>query len=279
MGPRPAGRGIPALPSAFSANVIRFNGAATSWPRNYDLGGGDGLVIGGFNGAATSWPRNSTLSRFSLTCLARLQWGRDQLAAEFRPGPRPTTAERSASMGPRPAGRGIACDCRARAYSSTLQWGRDQLAAELNQWVTIAGNSFSLQWGRDQLAAEFLPKTATGELDKVASMGPRPAGRGIDQRPPVHLHATSVLQWGRDQLAAELLRRSDGLTTVLDASMGPRPAGRGISPLPSPLLSKTCGHDCERSAQPGGPAPSPTILLHPTRLLPSPYTHRAVPAL
>ena len=61
----------------------------------------------------------------------KLQWGRDQLIAEFR---------------------------QARRYSISgpwLQWGRDQLIAELSHHETNAARRKELQWGRDQLIAEL----------------------------------------------------------------------------------------------------------------------------
>ena len=63
-------------------------------------------------------------------------------------------------------------------------------------------------------------------VGSAASMGPRPSGRGT--RLPVFFeHGFEVRQWGRGRVAAE----RGGLRLDLDpskgASMGPRPSGRG----------------------------------------------------
>ena len=63
--------------------------------------------------------------------LATLQWGRDQLIAEF--------------------------SATAPTWTSPdwLQWGRDQLIAELGIDNGIRRTLDLLQWGRDQLIAEL----------------------------------------------------------------------------------------------------------------------------
>ena len=65
------------------------------------------------------------------TCESGLQWGRDQLIAEFKEGL--VNAQENAK----------------------LQWGRDQLIAELNGTVLRERKALLLQWGRDQLIAEL----------------------------------------------------------------------------------------------------------------------------
>ena len=115
-------------------------------------------------------------------------------------------------MGPRPRGRGIAHAGHSRTAGG-LQWGRDRAVAELWQMrsfgVQCASHAsmgprprgrgidvgspernrlsgLSLQWGRDRAVAE-LPSTTPSQMrsESVASMGPRPRGRGIS--PPTIL--------------------------------------------------------------------------------------------
>src|SRR5437867_4202526 len=66
-----------------------------------------------------------------------------------------------------------------------------------------------------------------GHRFHLASMGPRPIGRGVDENRTVYLPLTP-LQWGRGQLAAESQNQYlEGADPV--ASMGPRPIGRGVT--------------------------------------------------
>ena len=109
-----------------------------------------------------------------------------------------------------------------------------------------------LQWGRGRMAAEGSPLSAVYGRP-VASMGPRPDGRGRI-RPRTASTPTTALQWGRGRMAAEGLhaggrggkhtsfngaaagwpRKADGRARLhwaaVHASMGPRPDGRGRWP-------------------------------------------------
>ncbi len=109
-----------------------------------------------------------------------LQWGRDQLIAEFDEA-----------------------DPAVAAWAA-LQWGRDQLIAELFTHARAhARERTSLQWGRDQLIAELGLRVCNRGRGS-ASMGPRSADRGIEG-PDFDRYQPDVLQWGRDQLIAELI--------------------------------------------------------------------------
>ena len=107
-----------------------------------------------------------------------LQWGRGLSAAE--------TADRSqqdsdgtASMGPRPFGRG-------------------------DVWYTYLCSPVGrLQWGRGLSAAETC-RDARLEQPPLASMGPRPFGRG-DEMSLAASCMSPRLQWGRGLSAAETL--------------------------------------------------------------------------
>ena len=107
-----------------------------------------------------------------------LQWGRDRMAAERR------------------------VELVARALWVELQWGRDRMAAERTYASLASGVSERLQWGRDRMAAERgLWGDAVPQVD-LASMGPRPDGRGTAGAGKL-TSARGRLQWGRDRMAAE----------------------------------------------------------------------------
>ena len=109
-----------------------------------------------------------------------------------------------ASMGPRPPGRGIpdarvpegpqspcfngAATARSRNFrekcqhenvATALQWGRDRPVAEFQAIAGLCFPGVSLQWGRDRPVAELVVAQAWARRQSVASMGPRPPGRGI----------------------------------------------------------------------------------------------------
>ena len=87
------------------------------------------------------------------------------------------------------------------------------------------------QWGRGQTAAESLTNEADGNDRNVASMGPRPDGRGkgIKHLNPLYFVA---------------------------ASMGPRPDGRG-KPYPCGLCMSACGVNGAAARRPRKVAPLP----------------------
>ncbi len=205
MGPRPEGRGNPRPPIPTACSPKCFNGAATRRPRKLDGSGAhsptdrklqwgrdpkaaetSGLTTSarpssaGFNGAATRRPRKPTPTRYPRRRRDRLQWGRDPKAAETP---------------------------RLSSRSQTTQWcfngaatRRPRKPPSAGAWWTIKAR---LQWGRDPKAAETeMEETAAEEL-VVASMGPRPEGRGNPRA------------------------RGDQAGGGGGASMGPRPEGRG----------------------------------------------------
>ena len=156
--------------------VVRFNGAATGWPRKARLGRALPNRRGRFNGAATGWPRKGGAGRLP-AMPSGLQWGRDRMAAEgsFVDG---NLKAWLASMGPRPDGRGRRREKPPHTKRVRLQWGRDRMAAE-----------------GEECHGEVVVPVA-------ASMGPRPDGRGRSMRMPPYC-VSPVLQWGRDRMAAE----------------------------------------------------------------------------
>ncbi len=66
----------------------------------------------------------------------------------------------------------------------------------------------------------------------MASMGPRPIGRGISDATSNYWTFDGSLQWGRVRSDAESQRQRHRRHLIHLASMGPRPIGRGIL-LPS----------------------------------------------
>ena len=163
--------------AALSAHVPRQWGrgqtAAESWQPKHDV-----AIRRSVNGAAAKRPRKGYRSCPLPTIQTRRQWGRGQTAAERRPTPRSRAQSKSvngaaakrprkessqrlslaavgsasmgprpngrgktmaiylayrnylASMGPRPNGRGKLIDSSRELYVSRRQWGRGQTAAE-----------------------------------------------------------------------------------------------------------------------------------------------------
>ena len=129
-------------------------------------------------------------------------------------------------MGPRPDGRGTRGAWSFPQLPRSLQWGRDRMAAERREPFAetiryVCFNGAATGWPRNAWGVVF------SAIAPVASMGPRPDGRGT-QGAVRRDHSVCLLQWGRDRMAAErALEFAQG--TGCDASMGPRPDGRGTS--------------------------------------------------
>ena len=153
------------------------------------------------------------------------QWGRDLSAAE---GPWQRSQRRW--RGRRQWGRDLSAaeggsPEELKRYDSRRQWGRDLSAAE--GWITSRCYE---QVFRVNGAATSRPRKAPRLTDPsitlVASMGPRPLGRGRngyghDNRPPQRA-SMGPRPLGRGRAYSTCARM------ILDkASMGPRPLGRG----------------------------------------------------
>ena len=91
------------------------------------------------------------------------------------------------------------------------------------------------QWGRGRVAAERLRKPVRTDNGQLASMGPRPSGRGTWQGRR-RLARGRWRQWGRGRVAAERLMAGLRVARAA-ASMGPRPSGRGT--VPATRLGRT----------------------------------------
>ena len=226
MGPRPDGRGRLAREPGHPRR-----GIASMGPRPDGRGRGLSELGARWRGSASMGPRpdgrGRLISRPCLDFYFPLQWGRGRMAAEGA-APRPPAA----CLAVLQWGRGrMAAEGRARACtvppSAALQWGRGRMAAEGRYCSPECRKHAQLQWGRGRMAAEgrggrvvlggiaagfngaaagWPRKVASQQTDswssKIASMGPRPDGRG----------------------------RSAGLRRpcpACPASMGPRPDGRG----------------------------------------------------
>ena len=154
-----------------------------------------------------------------------------------------------ASMGPRPDGRGRRGRGGGAAQLLLRQWGRGRMAAEGPcPFIPLIGlicvNGAAAGWprkggggGGDAFASFGVNGAAAGWPRKaaraarpgrslLASMGPRPDGRGRMKTGGRPLGGR-LRQWGRGRMAAEggaAQPRRDGRRA---ASMGPRPDGRG----------------------------------------------------
>ena len=85
MGPRPFGRGRPAVSSAYSPRSICFNGAATFRSRKAEGAFNHLIIAVSFNGAATFRSRKVGVDAPTNTLKVELQWGRDLSVAEGAP--------------------------------------------------------------------------------------------------------------------------------------------------------------------------------------------------
>ena len=133
--------------------------------------------------------------------------------------------EVSASMGPRPNGRG---------KESKVPLGPPAAEASMgprpNGRGKLPHRTRAARRGSVNGAAAKRPRKAPRRLNRLglflASMGPRPNGRG-KAAAAARARAASMRQWGRGQTAAESKTSRPNGRQPSDASMGPRPNGRG----------------------------------------------------
>ena len=236
MGPRPDGRGRRLL-------LLRLRGAmlASMGPRPDGRGRSVRSVLSP-NHSLLQWGRDRMAAEGLTTCATptlsvALQWGRDRMAAEgcrlCRRQRVPASFNGAATGWPRKVGRALAVH---QAFLE-LQWGRDRMAAEggkRSRPVRSCSGFNGAATGWPQKAGHEQPDM---RVRRVASMGPRPDGRGRLDDLGVNVEV-GRLQWGRDRMAAEgryiIARRS--LQPL--ASMGPRPDGRGRRPRRPPEPSR-----------------------------------------
>ncbi len=156
-----------------------------------------------FNAATTRrpWRKPLRVSHYSNT--ATLQCGHDPKAVE-KP------------------------DARAdRAARPPLQCGHDPKAVEkAAAIVPLTPRTTALQCGHDPKAVEKVAPPAGVRLRDLASMRPRPEGRGEGARPATQPEPPP-LQCGHDPKAVENILRRSAVQFGPPASMRPRPEGRG----------------------------------------------------
>ena len=203
MGPRPNGRGKYMAACLTAAVVVRQWGRGQTAAESAILRAGDRQV-------------------------SRRQWGRGQTAAESAGaavvGCRTFSVNGAAAKRPRKVGNPAAA--KARGLSASMgprPNGRGKFLFDIG-----GAGGHGRQWGRGQTAAESCHRVFGGR-EYRASMGPRPNGRG-KHGPAAITAGTLTRQWGRGQTAAERRKFRGSLCLVVGASMGPRPNGRGKPP-------------------------------------------------
>ena len=224
MGPRPDGRGKAHLSRTASAHA-----AASMGPR--PDGRGKCAPSAFYRCPAwRQWGRGQTAAESTCGAVRRAgrrrrQWGRGQTAAE-RCGD-----VRRGRDGPKSV-NGAAARRPRKAFTRSLsedewkrQWGRGQTAAESRLLEMRPRRAKTRQWGRGQTAAESCCSFRKFPYASLASMGPRPDGRGKVPRA-----ARVGLVPGVNGAAARRPRKGPhraGGAPRNHASMGPRPDGRG----------------------------------------------------
>ena len=108
-----------------------------------------------------------------------------------------------ASMGPRPRGRGIF----GPAAKAAVKVNGFNGATTARSWNCALpeharNRSVPLQWGHDRAVVEFRPESSGCRNRILASMGPRPRGRGIWSPRSTRL-LPAKLQWGHDRAVVE----------------------------------------------------------------------------
>ena len=183
------------------------------------------------------------------------------IAAIFRAG------RRMASMGPRPRGRGIwrwrwccctgwwsfngAATARSRNCGYKARVASTRVASTLNGF-NGAATARSRNCGlaeRGGAHTESFNGAATARSrnydfrcdedhhGRIASMGPRPRGRGIDRQRETGGHRDGWLQWGRDRAVAELALPLS-YSVFKDLHMPSRAAPRARRVSPSSLVPR-----------------------------------------
>ena len=158
-------------------------------------------------------------------------------------------ARRDASMRPRPGGRGEpavrSADRRRRGGFNAATTRRPWRTHRAGQRGVLA---LKLQCGHDPKAVENRDVAASaGRGQVVASMRPRPEGRGERPDRLADLVRSPSLQCGHDPKAVENADGGHSDRRCCGASMRPRPEGRGerrrLTDMRSCPTRLQCGHD------------------------------------
>ena len=200
MGPRPDGRGRLDAPCRLLCRLACVNGAAAGWPRKVGASRSSRSWQSCVNGAAAGWPRKGYKRNYS-SWLTERQWGRGRMAAEGRARVRRAGARNrvngAAAGWPRKVCHAAAeADDRGCVNGAAAGWPRKVRIREDGHSEMDRVNGAAAGWPRKASVAWNRRRPS------LASMGPRPDGRGR--------------------------RHGLGLPLeVVEASMGPRPDGRG----------------------------------------------------
>ena len=206
MGPRPDGRGksSPMTCTSSTRNTRQWGRGQTAAERIW-------------RGIATPSGR-------------KRQWGRGQTAAESRDRNGHDHVARLASMGPRPDGRGKTRLVAARAWPARVNGAAARRPRKVPSVGGCAGRAISVN-GAAARRPRKVAYGAAGGVASLASMGPRPDGRGKPHPSRRRMRGPRASMGprpdGRGKLGG-VPRMPAGVV----ASMGPRPDGRGKPPAP-----------------------------------------------
>ena len=260
MGPRPNGRGKrPCGLHLFAGRLASMGPRPNGRGKGYEPDGGDG------DGGASMGPRPNGRGKTApprTTCKSRGVNGaaakRPRKAAWARPralpaelasmGPRPNGRGKfmstlssalgliGASMGPRPNGRGKSSSSPSRPPTTRVNGAAAKRPRKDQICVLFLHGVLLRQWGRGQTAAESRKVSTCTQPPSLASMGPRPNGRGKVRQAISNIGRGGTASMGpRPNGRGKHVqpRRPPGR---VGASMGPRPNGRGKA-APAPLLA------------------------------------------
>ena len=259
MGPRPCGRGWPRRPTPcaicsrlqWGHGLAAVDGLAT-WPGP--------ITATGFNGATALWPW-MVLGELCTRLGRVLQWGHGLAAVDGRAAARLCGAGESASMGPRPCGRGWSRRLVATFDSSWASMGPRPCGRGWRFIPTDTPKDIELQWGHGLAAVDGCNRTRpvrrTGCFNGATALRPWMAARtptypcetwsfnGATALRPWMGELADVsaavfrLQWGHGLAAVDGGNVYCGARGPNGASMGPRPCGRGWAPA---FPGEPCAH-------------------------------------
>src|SRR5581483_3659453 len=157
-----------------------------------------------------------------------LQWSHDLSVVEWRGGAHAPAGRGRASMEPRPLGRGMFSPASPRSWlprslqwshdlsvvewsprptgclrGPRLQWSHDLSVVECSRPTACSATADALQWSHDLSVVECRGVVRRAVRGAVASMEPRPLGRGMFGRIYVYDQLPNALQWSHDLSVVE----------------------------------------------------------------------------
>ena len=157
--------------------------------------------------------------------IEELQWGRDLSVAEGTRRAASSTCWAGFNGAATFRSRKDGCAPKALRPSATLQWGRDLSVAEGYYDIRLL-----LLWHCFNGAATFRSRKANRSAQQaeqlIASMGPRPFGRGRRMR-DVGARVANAASMGPRPFGRGRYYHLNRPVEIRNASMGPRPFGRG----------------------------------------------------